>query len=438
MVARKVVEFVEAWKGKLCIVFILIVAMSSCTTKKQGVTDLDRLHLSGKISSIMVTSYSIDYKFGEPVKGEPVLALNYNTPCVARTIAFDRKGFIVNVTNTLPDEGCIEQQCIRDQNGEIIEEVAIADDYIIARNNYSNGDNKIYTPYKREVEYKTSKRLYSNLLPLGSHIEDPYLEDGTYCTFQDSTAVIFDMNYRIENTYTNNRLGELGLGVSDLMGIWGLGRTLSTSVEKKDDLGPPVLVKQKNNRIRYQYDASGNVVLKILYGSDGDEFSRTYYDYNGNNQVISVKNDYLNNEIQYSYYDDLKIKEIMEYQYELGRIPQFRYKYEYNEKNQICKITRLNFMNEIQETIILKRDYSNKIIGSYIYNDDAQEYDKKYSRVVEYVPNTLFTIKGIEESDFSKFDKIEVKNDVHGNWISKILYIAEEPVLYYERVISYR
>ena len=246
------------------------------------------------------------------------------------------------------------------------------------------------------------------------------------------------MNYRIENTYTNNRLGELGLGVSDLMGIWGLGRTLSTSVEKKDDLGRPVLVKQKNNKIRYQYDASGNVVLKILYGSDGDEFSRTYYDYNGNNQVISVKNDYLNNEIQYSYYDDLKIKEIMEYQYELGRIPQFRYKYEYNEKNQICKITRLNFMNEIQETIILKRDYSNKIIGSYIYNDDAQEYDKKYSRVVEYVPNTLFTIKGIEESDFSKFDKIEVKNDVHGNWISKILYIAEEPVLYYERVISYR
>ena len=354
MVTRKVAEFVEDWRGKAYFIIVLIIIVSSCTNTTQEESDLNKLHLSGNISSIKMSSYSIDYKFGEPVKGKPTLALNYNTPSLSRTISFDKKGFIVNVTNTLPDEGCIEQQCIRDQNGEIIEEVAIADDYIIVRNNYSNGDNKIYTPYKREVEYKTSKRLYSNLLPLGSHIEDPYLEDGTYCTFQDSTAVIFDMNYRIENTYTNNRLGELGLGVSDLMGIWGLGRTLSTSVEKKDDLGRPVLVKQKNNRIRYQYDASGNVVLKILYGSDGDEFSRTYYDYNGNNQVISVKNDYLNNEIQYSYYDDLRIKEIMEYQYELGRIPQFRYKYEYNEKNQICKITRLNFMNEIQETIILK------------------------------------------------------------------------------------
>jgi len=438
MVARKVVEFVEAWKGKLCIVFILIVAMSSCTTKKQGVTDLDRLHLSGKISSIMVTSYSIDYKFGEPVKGEPVLALNYNTPCVARTIAFDRKGFIVNVTNTLPDEGCIEQQCIRDQNGEIIEEVAIADDYIIARNNYSNGDNKIYTPYKREVEYKTSKRLYSNLLPLGSHIEDPYLEDGTYCTFQDSTAVIFDMNYRIEDTYTNNKLGELGLGVSDLMGIWGLGRALSTSVEKKDDLGRPVLVKQKNNRIRYQYDASGNVVLKILYGSDGDEFSRTYYDYNGNNQVISIKDNYLNNEIQYSYYDDLKIKEIVEYVYDRGRTPQSRYLYEYNGNNQIYRIIELNLFGKIEDTVILERDEFNKIVGYYVYRGDNKEYDKKYSHIVKYIPNSLFTIKGIQESNLNVFDKVEVAKDSYGNWISKILYIGSQPVLYQERTITYR
>lgn len=437
MVTRKVAEFVEAWRGKAYFIIVLIIIVSSCTNTTQEESDLNKLHLSGNISSIKMSSYSIDYKFGEPVKGKPTLALNYNTPSLSRTISFDKKGFIVNITNTLPDDKCIEQQCIRDKFGVIGGEVALIDDCLIAKYNYSHGDIKISTPYKREVEYKTSKELYSGLLPLGYHIDDSYLEDGTYCAFKDSTAVILSLRHKVEDTYSNNVYGQLGLCIND-RGIMGLEKSISTSVERQDDLGRPILIKQNNERIRYQYDDCGNMILKILYGSDGNEFSRTYYDYDSNNQVICIRNDYLDNEIKYSYYDDLRIKEIMEYQYELGRIPQFRYKYEYNEKNQICKITRLNFMNEIQETIILKRDYSNKIIGSYIYNDDAQEYDKKYSRVVEYVPNTLFTIKGIEESDFSKFDKIEVKNDVHGNWISKILYIAEEPVLYYERVISYR
>ena len=85
MVTRKVAEFVEAWRGKAYFIIVLIIIVSSCTNTTQEESDLNKLHLSGNISSIKMSSYSIDYKFGEPVKGKPTLALNYNTPSLSRT-----------------------------------------------------------------------------------------------------------------------------------------------------------------------------------------------------------------------------------------------------------------------------------------------------------------------------------------------------------------
>jgi hypothetical protein len=199
-------------------------------------------------------------------------------------------------------------------------------------------------------------------------------------------------------------------------------------------------------KIKMYYDKNANLIKTEQYDKDGqlNEIERYYY--NAENLLIKKESPYIGNN---------KWLQIEKYIYSSNKIEKSKETYITNFKDTVLYNEIIKYQLDSVGNIISEKSYDDSLISEnyYKYNTMGLKIEEKCrnayrSKIFNYFERhkeydkygNIIKEKGFYDIPDKKVDEIIVycyKFDKKNNWISKLKYLNEIPVLSFERNIEY-
>lgn len=450
----------------ISLIIILCYLICSCKGNSNTDTDWNKLEIIGKVKSLEQVAFKMEkeYKgYGEYgyKKGDQIRAMHFMFPSRVCDVKFNKSGYIEEI-----NYDCRASEYKKDINECRLKQSAIYDDNQLCRE-FLHIENQLI--YERSYNLQENIKSFHGIENYNDETlfmaflarKNPYIDlyssfgdwrswipvkriDNTRMSFCDTIVVSSNRMYY----FFYNAHSKLAATYSSV-GYNSIKRENEFYTFYDNTLLKFIGHNNTKEKYRFNYDNDKKNLTEItLYGessySQGDELEWMNFDYNDQNNIHIAyhrdKNFKYNGKLYYR-----KNSVYLNYNLDNQIIFYKRYYEKYKVNENKYKFDEVDYANCVEMKLEYDNDCLIKVGDYYIKRDHYGRLDSVFSSKdtlgFEYHSFEDYSLKNIvryaELKDLANYTKVETTYDKYGNWISRICFNGDIPVICYERKLEY-